>query len=458
MTAEENLSSRPVIFTRTSAWRSAVWRARRDPLYRSSWILLLNTAVLTLSAFGFWTIAVHLYPPADIGNLAATVAGAALLSTIATFGLPTVLLQHLNSAPNRRELVTAAVAGISAIGSLLTVTILLGVGPVLPSRLHVAASGPQIPLIVAFVVFSSVSTATDAGLIATRHTPSVLITNLAGGVLKVVLLLPASALGYQGLMVAYVGGAAVQAGGSLVMLKRFSGRRPAKRPSVRQLISVLQHHQRFSAGTYVATLFGILPSTLVPILVVTLLGARQGAWITSAFLFAGTVTFIPANAAQALYAEIRIGQQSLRSLSLRAARGTFALVTPYVLLLVLAAPLLLQIFGSRYSVNATPALRAVAAGGLFTGATYLVDTIVIARGHVRAYVITNVTNAVLVVAGVVLGIFNLGVDGAGIGWTAGQGAALVIALGVLRFVTLRPPPVRGGVDQTSPDRPAALTR
>lgn len=406
--------------------RASAGRARVDPLYRASLALLANTGILTVTGFGYWTIAAHLYPPADIGDLSAAIAGASLLSALATFGLPSLLLQRVSGALERRQLVAAAIVVITSLGGLITVIIIVAIGPLLPARLHVAATGLQIPLIVAFVVCSSVSTATDAGLIALRRTTAVLVTNLAGGVFKVALLWPFGPLGYHGLMLAYVGGAALQACGSLAMLLRAVGPPPV--PS-RRLTSILREHLRFSAWTYIGTLFGIMPSTVVPIFVVAYLGSREGAWLTAAFLFAGTVNFIPANTAQALYAELRIGHEPPRRLILRALRGIYALVAPYVLFLVAAASVLLEILGPRYARHAEGALRVVALGGLFTGGTYIIDTVVIALGHVRAYVVTNITNAVLVVGGVVVGATH-GVLGAGLGWTAGQGVALLIGIAV----------------------------
>lgn len=416
---------------RPLAFSALLRGAGADPLYRSSLILMVNTGVLSVSGFVYWTVAARLYEPSEIGNLAAAIAGAGLLSAFATLGLPQVLLQHVNASLGRRELVMAAVLAITALGGGMTVLVIVFIGPLLPARLHVAESGLQIPLIVAFVVFSSVSTATDAGLIALRKTKAVVLTNLVAAVFRIALLWPLGGLGYHGLMAAYVGGAAMQAIGSLLVVWRTVGR---STPPRRTPASLLREHMRFSSVTYVGTVFGILPSTVVPIFVVADLGATKGAWLTVAFLFAGTVSFIPANTAQALYAEIRIGQVDPRRLALKALRGTYALVTPYVAVLVVGASLLLEIFGGGYSLHAGDALRLIALGGLFTGGTYIVDTIVIALGYTGWYFVTNFANAALVVGGVVIGASH-GVTGAAFGWSAGQGISLVI--GVLVVLALR---------------------
>ncbi len=337
--------------------------AMRDSLHRASLLLLANTAVLSGFAFVFWSLAAHFYPAATVGPFSALIAGTSLLTAIATLGFPNMLLQQLGRVDDRRELILLASAGIASVGGLLCLFTLLLLGPALPSRLHLSAGGLRAAIVVMLVLCTSISAATDAGLIALRGAGQVLTTNVVASVVKVALVVPLTTLGEYGLLAAYAAGALVQAASSFSVLWIRVGR-SAQRGSVRDAVRA---HFGFSAGNYLGGLMGILPDTMLIIVVLYRLGPRYAAWATSASLFGTSINFIPANTAQALYAELRLAERRAVALLSSALKGIYVLTVPAVAVLVVAAPVLLRVFfGAQYATHATGMLRVFSLSGLMT--------------------------------------------------------------------------------------------
>jgi hypothetical protein len=71
---------------------------------------------------------------------------------------------------------------------------------------------------------------------------------------------------------------------------------------------------------------------------------------------------------------------------------------------------------------------------LFTGGTYLVDSLLIARDRIAAYVFMNGANAALVL-GIVAIVVRRGLTATAAGWALAQGLSLL--LGVVVLATAR---------------------
>ena len=117
-----------------------------------------------------------------------------------------------------------------------------------------------------------------------------------------------------------------------------------------------------------------------------------------------------------------------------------------MVIVVAAAPLLLRIFGVAYAVAATDCLRVLALSALPMGGTYLVDSLLIARDRMAAFVFMNGANAVLVL-GLVGILLPRGLTAAAGGWALSQ--VLGLLLGVILIATSRSGRHRRGAGQVS---------
>ena len=397
-----------------------------DALYRGSLILLGNTVALAAFGFAFWALAARAYPPAAVGTFAGITSGTTLLGEVASLGLPNTITRHVASAPNARQLMRASIAATSVLGGVLCLATVVVIGPHLPAELHLRERGGTALLVTGLAIFTATSGVLQAGLVATRASHTVAITNLIASIAKVTALLLLARLGSAGLLTAYgIGVAVASVLGGLALWRRLdcgSGHVSSLR--------LLRSHLSMTTGNYAAMIMGILPSSVVPIEVLIVLGPAATARFSIAFLIAGFLNFIPATVAQVLFAEASRPGVSLNAQLRKALRVTYGLLLPPLVVLVAGAPLVLRLFGPAYASDATGCLRVLALSALLTGGTYLVDSILIARDRVAAYTFVNGANAALVLGGVGI-LLPHGLTAAAWGWAGAQGISLLIGSAVM---------------------------
>lgn len=374
----------------------------------------------------FWTLAAHRYPASTVGVFSSLTAGAGLLAAIAALGLENTMTRHVASAENPRELVVVTVTVIATIGTILCLLTVLALGPHLPPTLDLQQRGRMVVLITVLVAFTAISGIIDAGLVAIRASRAVFTTNLVGSIVKVTALLLLTGFHSYGLLISY--GLALVVStvlAAVALIRQISGKRVGLRS-----VLILRRYLSFTSGNYLASIMGILPATVVPIEVLLVRGATETARFGIAGMIAGFLSVIPSTVAQVLFAEasrqgVPLGQQLRKAL-----RGVYGLLLPAVVVTVAAAPLLLSIFGAAYATAATGCLRIFALSTLLTGGTYLVDSLLIARDRITAYVFINGANAALVLGCVGI-LLPRGITAGAGGWALAQGLSLLLGLVLL---------------------------
>lgn len=395
----------------------------RDPLYRGSLMLLANTAVLAGFGFAFWTLAARSYPAATVGSFSGLTSGIGLVSAIAGLGLPNMVTRHLTSTSSPLGLMTVVLAAITALGGALSVMVLLGLGPFLPSSLDLRQQGGAVVLFTVLVVVTALSGAIDAALIAVRATQALLWSNLAGAIARIAGLLLLTSLRSSGLVIAYTAGLILATVLTVPpLLVKVGG-------AVR-LGDALALFRQYMAGNirnYVATVLGMLPSTVVVLEVIARLGTARTAPFAAASLVGGFLAVIPSTTSQVLFAEATRKGVTLGGQLRKALRAIYGLLVPAVLVFVAAAPLIMRVFGASYAAQASNCLRILALTSLFTGGTYLVDSMLIARDRTGAYLFMNGANAALML-GCVWVMLSHGITGGAEGEALGQGTSLLLGL------------------------------
>jgi O-antigen/teichoic acid export membrane protein len=404
--------------------RSVLRGLAGDALYRGSLFLLINTVATSAIGFVFWALAARRYPAAAVGVFASVTSGVGLLAAIAALGLSNTTMRRVAGAVNPRELVTVAVTAIATVGAALCLITVVLLGPVLPAALHLQQHGRMAFLVTVLVVVTAVSSTLDACLVGIRASHIVLVKNVVGSLAKVAALVLLTALGSSGLLVAYGLGLTLATILSGVALSRRLGGQVGFGS-----FRALPRYLSMTSGNYLATVLGIVPTSIVPVEVLVIRGAAETARFAVAFLIAGFLNFIPSTIAQVLFAEASRPGVTLGGQLRKAIRGVYGLVVPAVAVVVAAAPLLLRLFGMSY-VPATGCLRILALSALLTGGTYLVDSLLIARDRTRAYVFMNGANAALVVGCVAVALPH-GLTAAAVGWALAQGLSLLLGLAVL---------------------------
>ena len=380
--------------------------------------LLMNTVATAVIGFIFWALAARIYPASALGVFSSVTSGVGLLATIAALGLPMTMIRHVVSAENQRELVIVAVTAIATVGTASCLVVVLTVGPHLPPSF--ASSGAR---------KASVPGNGTGG--SHRHQWNDRC-GTGGNTIEPCGVDQKSGRQYgQGRRLVAASPLRIPWFVAFIWLRtrlvhglqRCCARPPiAREKNTCQVIPYLAELLSFTSSTYLATIMGILPLTVVPIEVLVARGATETGYFAVAFLIAGFLNFIPSTVSQVLFAR-RPERGAFWGEQRKAVHGVYGLLLPVQIVTFLSAPLLLHIFGTAYATAATGCLRVLVLSTLFTGGTYLVDSMLIARDRTAAYVFINGVNAVLVLGSVGV-LVRRGLTAAAVGWALGQGCPL----------------------------------
>jgi O-antigen/teichoic acid export membrane protein len=414
---------------RAPAVRRMVSNAVNDSLYRNSSFLILNTAITAALGFVFWAMASRFFPPSAVGTTATVVSAFTFVAMAGTLGLPNAVIRFLASNPDPVRFVATAAAVAAGSGAGLAL-----VWCAVPNHFgvpldRVAPGAALVPVMVVITALGSVGVIAQSAIIALRKSKWVVVENTAASIMKLILLPLGVGLGAAGLFGLYFVAVAVAAVASLLILRHEIGGSVADWARSIEL-RCLTHCRSFAAGNHVAALVALLPTTVLPIIVLDRLGARQAAFFAMPLMIVALLNVIPSMASQSLFAEASADEPSLGAHARRTLLGVYAVLIPGVVALcVLAAPVL-SIFGAAYARNGTRCLQLLALSGVFAGFNYVADVVLNARKQVKRYVFLNTAGTACAI-GFPVAFMGSGLTGVGVGWLVGQVGYALLAVATL---------------------------
>jgi O-antigen/teichoic acid export membrane protein len=409
--------------TRT-AFSRLVTRARSDRLYWSSLLLVVNTVLLAGFGFLYWALAARLYDAQAVGLTTTLTAGIGLASTIAALGLPNAVIKLLPRGDV--GVVRASFLTASIFGSSLALAASVVLARYLSSFAAVTRTDLGWFFFAVTVAGSTLGAIGDAALLSVRSVEWTIGKNLVVSVTKVALVVVLRPLDADGVLLSFALSVLVSSALTLFAVRR---RVPARRESRGRPFRLLDHWH-FVAANYGGTIFGILPTTLLPLLVGSRLGVGHAAFFGTVLLVSSFVNVVPSAVGQSLFAEGAAHTAGIPATARRALRGVYAVLAPVSVALFLGAGPLLSIFGNRYATNGATCLRLFTLGALFIGVNYVIDSVLNAQGRGAAYMFMNVFNAVAVI-GFALLLMKSGLTGVGAGWLLGQSTSALVGIVVV---------------------------
>jgi O-antigen/teichoic acid export membrane protein len=413
------------------------------PLYQNAIYLWGNMLVVALAGLLFWALSAALYSPDEVGLAVAAISALTLLAMISTLGLGMGLVAYLPGSKGEAPiLINSAVVASATCGGLLALIFLAGL-PLWSPELGFLRSQPLYAFgFVLFTALMAVAYVQDQAFIALRSARYVLVKTIlfqsVRAALPLLLVLFLAAFG----MVAAMGFAAfvacVYGAGAL------SRAHEGYRPSLAVAMEPLRRMFRFSLANHFADLAIVMPSLLLPIIVVHRLSAEAGAYFFAGWFLSQVFVGVSLYAALSLFAEGSHDREALAALTRHALALTVGVAVAVAAGMFVAADRMLLVFGQDYSREATTLLRLVALAGLPAAVANVYLGVERVRRELAWLVGTSVMAAsVTIVTSYVL-LEPVGIAGAGIGLLAGQGlAAAVAAIRLPLILRARRPPLAG---------------
>jgi O-antigen/teichoic acid export membrane protein len=398
----------------------------RDRLLRNAGYLLGVTAVNAIVGFIFWTLAARLYTTEQVGLASSVVSVTALLAGIASLGLGVGLVRFLPERVQPQRTLNAVLT-LTVLTSLTVGAVyLIGVRSWSPT-LTVLAERPVYAVgFLVFVVVMGWSSLLQMAYVGRREAAYAFWQMVVMNALRVTLVVGLVQFGAPGL----VGSAALAVGtadllGVLVFLPRLvSGYRPCPvwapdewRPLV-----------PYSVGNYTADLLYRAPMLLAPLMALERLGAASSAHAYMGWML-GTILASPGAAlASSMFAEGSHTPRELRPLLLRALRYAAGVTVPLALIVGVAAPWVLSLFGPSYAAEATSLMRWLAVAAPLMAFANLYFAGLRVRKRVREMILLSAAVAVISLILPLLWLDSRGLGSMGQGWLIAQGLVTVVAM------------------------------
>jgi O-antigen/teichoic acid export membrane protein len=366
-----------------------------DNLFRTSIYLMLTTAAMGGLGFFFWLICAHLFTPEQIGVGTTLISAMSLISLISMLGFNSTFTRILPNSKNRNnEINTGSILVI--LTSMVFAAIYLIAVPYLAPKMDVIdtnfwyAAG-----FVVMVALASINSLTDSIFTAYRAAEYTLITDgfITSGT-KLFLPLAFIALGAYGVFTAAGLAASIGMLASILFLVWKFGYKPKLKINIQTLRDVFH----YSFTNYIANLFAIIPTFILPIIVLDGLGAASAGYFFLAFMVVNLIYTVSSSVAQSLFVEGSYEVIPLGTLLKRSAVLLTSIMLPAAVIFAIAGPFVLGFFGKAYSAGGSGviiilALAAPAVAGFDIGNTLLRIT-----RQVYSLVIVNLFYAIVVCA------------------------------------------------------------
>lgn len=398
---------------------------------------MMATTVLTaLLGALFWWLAAREFTVQSVGVAAAAVSALTLLGYLATVGLGTLLMGELpRRAGGHRSLLNAALATSGLIGVALGLAFAM-----LSSQLSadLGALGGSWVAVWAFALgvgLTGLTAVLDLALIGLLRGGLQLSRNVVFSVAKL------AGLALVSLLVANPDGVWIYStwvagiGVSLLALSRFYRKRGQDR-RLRPDFVALSAMRRSAAGHHAFNLAIRAPDLVLPLIVVTVLGASANAHFYIAWMITTFALMIPVSLSTVLYAfgsgeAVGLIERYRLSIGLSAVLGVGAVGIAFF-----AGGAILGVFGASYAEGGLGALHVLVLGVFpeTVKAHYL--SICRLRRRIRPAMPIVAGGTALELAGAAVGGLVGGLVGVSAGWLCATAIeALVMAPAVLRFLS-----------------------
>jgi O-antigen/teichoic acid export membrane protein len=182
----------------------------------------------------------------------------------------------------------------------------------------------------------------------------------------------------------------------------------------------------YSFANYVANLLSIVPTLILPIIVINHLGAAAAGYYYLAFMVINLLYSVSGSVSQSLFAEGSYAEDLLHALTRRSVTILLSIMIPAAFILAVFGPLVLEVFGKSYSAGGAGVIIILAITAPAVAAFNLGSVLLRIRHQMYSLVFINIVYA-LVICGLALHWIDRGLVWVAIAWAVGNVVAAVLA-------------------------------
>lgn len=327
----------------------------RDPFLLNSMYIMLSSVFGAVIGVGFWIVAARIFPQEQVGLGTALISTLTLLLTLSKLGMDQSLIRYFPSGDKGSIIVTSTIIS-TAVALLLGVIFLIGT-PVWAPALR-PSTFEEAFLFLAVLGVSAMGSMISTSLIASRKAGLNLLQTVLTGIKlpALVVLAPLSAWGiYAGFGVGY----AVMLLFTLAALAPLLGVRLGSFDR-----GFLRESLGYSLGIYSSGFLLTVPTMLLPLLVLNMLGPVDSANYYMAYAIVSMVLMIPMATSLSLFVEGSHGEHLVKTMR-KALITNVLLLVPATASLWFFGDFFLSIIGKAYAEGGLELLRIMLLSSLF---------------------------------------------------------------------------------------------
>jgi O-antigen/teichoic acid export membrane protein len=401
----------------------------RSPLYYNAYALIANQGLSAALGIVYWMFAARFYPPDVVGENSAVISAIFLLSAVAELSMKAAMVRFVPRAGAGRIRFVLSGYGINVATSTLVgglvVVASLGLGWV--ARLFSEAPYWRLWLIPAVAVWCTFYVQ-DGVLTGLRRSVWVLLENTTFNALKILLLIVGAVyFGEFGIVASwFLSTLPLIVAVNILIMRRFI---PADAPRHSGPATfTTKEVVRSVSSDYVGSLLAEACTRVLPLLVLALAGKTANAYFYQAWVVATPLYFVASGMASSFTAEAATDRTRVAELGRRILREMALVLVPLVLLTVVAAPLILSLFGPAYAVASAPLLRVLAVAALPVAFVTWYLSYARVTGRASDLILTNAGICVVALGLSYLLEMQLGILGVGIAWLVAHSIAMLYAV------------------------------
>lgn len=401
----------------------------RSPIYSRAYALIISSASTAVLGFVYWTLAARLYSAHDLGVNAALISTMMFLSYVSQLGLAGALTRFIPTAGRATTRLILGSYGLAVLMSAAVASIfVLGAGIWAPGVRPLIDSPAAIAWFLAAAMAWSLFALQDAVLTGLRRTVWVPIENTIFAVVKVLAVVAlAGSLTGAGVYVSWTVPAALSIVPINIMIFRWFLPSHVSRHGEKQPEGSPGLIARYLASDYGGSLLVSASTSLLPLIVLATVGASASAYYYIAWTVAYSLQMFSLNMSISLSVEGASRRSEVGRAMRRMLKLLVGLQLPLVLLVALFAPVILQLFGSRYSDEGTTLLRLLALGVFPHGVNAVCLGVARVRRQLRVIFAIQAAQAGSLLTLTLVFMPAMGIAGVGVAFLLGQSAVALVA-------------------------------
>jgi len=354
----------------------------RAPLFRNAYALIVNEGASAVLGLVYWVIVVRLYPAEIVGLNATAISTMALSIGFSALSLGGPFIRYL---PTLGKYASAFI--LRAYGVSVTLALFLGLLLILTRHIWFSAGvsvlGESSAFHIVYVLGSAVLCIfmlQDTALTGLRHATIVPVENFVYNIAKIVLVVVlANVFPHHGIWLSWaLPGVLSVIPVNYIIFRRLLPKHAASTPEPAQRIPFRQLAV-FTLSNHAGEVLAMASVSLLPVLVINRLGPVSTAHFNQAWLLSVSLYNMAWNMCSSFTVEASRDMRALRDTFVRSARQMLRLIGPASVIVAIAAPLLLTVFGEGYAREGKTLLSLLALGAI----PNMVNTLTLSLARVR---------------------------------------------------------------------------